>query len=310
MTSFLVAWVWLSLGLVTVDGAGVCPTADEVAGRVAKLMPNADPAMAPDLAHLDERDGALSVSLRRPDGTVVGERAFARTFSCADLAAAVAVVVATWESDVHAEFQPTPPVVQSRTNDASSATMAVAHAEAPSRGSAFDVGAALAGSLAPGAGSAGPTIGALVVASYTPVGHAFGARLALVGTNERDLALQAGTVRWRRIAVAIGPQLRLATTGRWAFDLHGDALAAWVLASGEGFAEDRSTSGADLALGAGARLLRLGGRLVPWLELSADGWLRPQTAYTTPSGSATLPRLEGLVALGLSFCACPEANQH
>jgi len=139
----------------------------------------------------------------------------------------------------------------------------------------------------------------------TPGGWALGGRLALLGSTERELALGTGAVRWRRLVVDLGPQWRLTSARsavRW--DLHAGTQLAYVTASGTGFAINRHATSLDLGIGAGARLL-LGGRLVrPWLDLSLGGWLRQEDAYSDPGGTSVgLPRIEAILALGLSFCS-------
>src|SRR5882672_5449445 len=102
----LSTWLLVSLGpVVTVEGAAVCPTAADVAARLEALLPARATDELPDIARLDLREDALLVTLADPDGTTIGERALDRGFPCSDLASAAAVVIATWESDVHPEFR-------------------------------------------------------------------------------------------------------------------------------------------------------------------------------------------------------------
>jgi len=303
-------WSWLASAgpAITVEGDSLCPTAPDVAARVAELLPAAatTTAGAPDQARVDDQGGALRIRVQRPDGGLIGERTLARSFPCPDLAAAAAVIIATWESDVHPEFRQSMPAA--RQPGATAAATAVTAPPATSGGgSAFDVGAALSGSLAPSGGNSGAALGALIVASLTPGGRGFGGRLSLQGSTERELPLGAGAVRWRRLVIGAGPQLRL-TSARPALrlDLHGDALLAYVTASGIRFTTNRQATSIDAGIAAGARLL-FGGRLVqPWLDLSLAGWLRQENAYNDPGGaSVALPRVEAILALGLSFCAPP-----
>jgi hypothetical protein len=303
MTALLSAWLWLALGPVAVEGTAACPAAADIAARVAALLPAAHTTDAPDVVRLDDdAAGALRVTLNRPDGTPLGERALARTFSCDDLAAAVAVVVAAWESDVHPEFQPPPGPAPAISVTPTSPP--VPRARTPTR---FDVGAALSGSLAPTSDGAGPALGALLAGSWTPAHARVGARLTLATTTLRDLSLASGHVSWRRFEAGLGPQLRLTSVDkRWALDLHADARLAWLKAAGDGFTNDSSAGSVDPGIGAGVRVLRFQGDVAPWLELAADEWPRGQQAYATPSGaSVTLPRFDATLALGLSFCGCP-----
>lgn len=316
----MVPVLWLALSLagpvVTVEGDSTCPTPAAVAAELSDLLPGAASALLPDLASLDDETDTIRIQVRRADGTPIGERRLERTFPCADLAAAVAVIIATWESDVHPEFRvplPAPSPMQGPPPSTSVGAIVVAAPPAPagkSASAAYDVGAALTGALAPSSGDAGAAVGALAVASWTPTGGRLGGRLVLQADSERTLALGAApsAVLWRRARAGLGPQLRLTSSGRGVFfDLHADALVAWVMATGSKFPTSQSSNGFDFGVGLGGRLMLPGRALAPWVDLTACGWLRPQVAYELPNqaSSVTLPRFEAILALGLSFCACP-----
>jgi hypothetical protein len=286
--------------LIVVEGDTACPTPAEVAARVAALLPADAAAEAPDVARIEVEAGTMRVTLSRPDGATLGEREIDGSFPCADLAEAAAVVVATWESDVHPEYRaPAPPPPP-----AAPAAVAAAPPPAPPAPAAVDLGAALAGSLAPSSAGAAPALGALAVGSWTPGGRRFGLRGAVQWTAERELELGAGAVLWRRVTAALGPQLRLTSAAtRWAVDLHAAGLAAWLAAGGSGFTMDRQGNSFDPGVGLGIRALWFGpSGLIPWLELGGAGWLRSQTAFATPGADAvTLPRLETTLAVGVSL---------
>jgi hypothetical protein len=324
--------LWLAAGpVVAISSAATCPTAEDVAARVSTLLAARESSEPPDLARIVERDGALAVTLARPDGTLIGERTLDRGYPCADLAAAAAVIVAAWESDVHPEFRLASPTAAG--SPAAIAAPAAAPAEPPppapppaarpprvsapvavsgpvpvAARSTFDLGAGVAGSLAPSGGGAAPALGALATATWLPPARRVGARAALAAFAERELPLGAASVRWQRVSAGLGPTLRVAPAGgRVAIDLHAEALGAWVTATGVDFSKDRAASAFDAGLGAGARLAWRPDRVVfPWLEVAGAAWLRAPTAYATPGGaSVVLPRGEVLLAVGLSFGAGP-----
>ena len=189
MPVFFFRWllVFASGPAVTVNGDATCPTAEEVSTRVAQLVPAVDTAAPRDLARIEEAGGVVRVSLWRPDGALVATRELSRTGSCADLAAAAAVVVAAWESDVHPEFMPfLGPVAPSKEV---AAAVPAAVVRTPSKPTptrvVFEVGAALSGSVAPGAGGAAPAAGGLIVASVASSHRSVGLRLMLAGSAER-----------------------------------------------------------------------------------------------------------------------------
>ncbi|HEV3031548.1 MAG TPA: hypothetical protein VG319_07875 [Polyangia bacterium] len=301
MMALLPACLWLALQpVVVIESEATCPTATDVAERVTALLPVHEKKDAPDLARISDRGDAWIVTLALPDGTPVAERVLDRAFPCADLASAAAVIIATWESDVHPEFRPAPlPAPPPR----QAPPVAVAPRPPAPAPSALDVGAALTGSLAPSASGAGPAIGALVVASWLPSSRGVGARLALAADAARELPLGPGRVQWRRIAAALGPTLRLpSATTPWALDLYAEALVAGLLTTGAGFTHDFTDTSFDAGLGGGTRLFWRGRTVEPWVELDAGGWLRQQTAFATPgTPSVDLPRLELSLALGLSL---------
>jgi hypothetical protein len=307
-------WLWFSLAnpLLAVDGNSTCPTPREVADRVAALLPVEHAAVERDVVQVDNQGSAVRVQLRRPDGRIVGERTLQKRFGCADLAAAAAIVVAAWESDVHPEFlrslaaPPRPPAVEPVTVVAPPTAMPPAASS--SLGAAFDIGIALTGAVAPDQGGAGPALGGLLVASWTPAARGFGARLGAQASSERQMRLPSGDVRWRRAALSGGVQYRIALqAGRWLLDLHADALVARVSVHGVGFAiSNLSDTGVDPGVGAGVRLLWHAGIVAPWLELAGGGWLRRQVVVEDPTrASRALPRLEANMAIGVSYCACP-----
>ncbi|HEX3697129.1 MAG TPA: hypothetical protein VH374_17260 [Polyangia bacterium] len=307
----LMFWLALSFAgpVVAVEGDSICPLPQAVAARLGELLPGATLASEPDVALLDDQGASVRIQVRRADGTPIGERVLERTFPCPDLAGAAAVIIATFESDVHPEFRlalatplypPAPPPV---------AVTMTPTAPARAFSAAYEIGAAVTGSLAPSSDRAGAAAGALIVGGWTPAGRGLGGRLSLQASTARTLALGNGngTVQWRRFIAGLGPQWRWASRGRGVFfDLHADALGALVLASGGHFINDQDASGLDIGGGLGARLMLPGRLFAPWVDLSAYGWLRRQVAYESPSGaSVSLPRIEGILALGLSFCACP-----
>jgi hypothetical protein len=303
MPVFYLSWlVMVATGpAVTVNGDATCPTADEVSTRVAELVPAVDTTTAPDLARIEEAGGVLRVSLQRPDGALVGTRDLSKTSSCAELAAAAAVVVAAWESDVHPEFGPSPPALPPPEFAAPAAVV-----QAPPKPTppplAFEVGAALAGSVAPGAGSAAAAAGGLIVASARPSRRSVGLRVMLAGGTEREIPLGTRRVSWRRLVAGLGPELRLTSPATpFALDLHAEALVASLSARGQGFTNNLNASSVDPGVSAGVRLV-LGNRTVaPWLDLSLAGWLREQRAVSTVDEvSVALPRVEAAVALGVS----------
>lgn len=100
--SGLVVALWLAM---QIEGAGSCPAAAEVEGKLGPLLPPDFAVGSSDLVILAEGiDGAVSVSLLRPDGRTVDRRRLPPSATCAEQAETVAVTLAVWEAQIHPEI--------------------------------------------------------------------------------------------------------------------------------------------------------------------------------------------------------------
>ena len=185
--------------------------------------------------------------------------------------------------------------------------------------SSMELGAAIMGALTPGgeAANLGAALGGMITASWTPAtgggagrlgdSAGWGARASLRGTGERTTDVSPGTANWRRFGLGLGPQYRwgIGHAG-WELDLHAEALAALLTIRGAGFASNASDRAFDLGLGWGVRLGGGGGSWRPWVEMAGAGWLFAQEVYQRPANSSvSLPRLEIMLALGVSYWMGP-----
>jgi hypothetical protein len=93
-------------GFIRVEGTSGCPTAAEVTAKLDRLLPLRPPGVEADLASIDVDSGVVRLILARPDGTVVGEKRFEPKASCADMAQALAVVLAIWERPLRPGLMP------------------------------------------------------------------------------------------------------------------------------------------------------------------------------------------------------------
>ena len=331
MVTALVTWLVAMNPVVRFTGDDVgCPTAAEVDARLRTLLPTASPSGERDVAVLGETGSRLRVTVRRPDGTTLGERELDRAHSCADLAAAVALVIATWESDVHPEFalalpgmaepaRPSPIAPGGRAADSPDLERAPPRAELTSERSdapaavpprtarsAFDLGAALVASAAPhtldGSFQSDLVAAGAVVAGWVHEGRGPGLRLALGIAADRVVPLGSGEAHWRRATAAFGPQLRLSSLAATVLDLHGELTAAGLNVRGQRFATNDDGWSFDLGAGAGARLWMGTGTWRPWVDLSAVVWPIEHVVYAAPSREGvSLPGIEMSLALGIAF---------
>jgi hypothetical protein len=327
----LVTWLVAMNPVVRFTGDAGCPTAAEVDGRLSALLPTASPSGERDVAALEESGSRLRVTVRRPDGRTLGERELDRGHSCADLAAAIALVIATWESDVHPEFvlalpalaepaRPSPiapsgpavdrssaeraPPVAEATRERRAAAAVAAPPETPRE--AFDLGAALVASAAPhtldGSFESDLVAAAGIAAGWVHHGRGTGARLALGIAADRVVPLGPGEAHWRRATVAFGPQYRLFIAGTTILDLHGEVTAAGLNVRGQRFATNDDGWSFDLGAGAGARLWMGTGAWRPWVDLSVAVWPTEHVVYAAPSREGvSLPAVEISLALGMAF---------
>ena len=83
-----------------------CPSGAEVDLALASMLTTVSGAApaSQDVAKLERRADKLHVELTDPDGVVIAERTLDGSASCAELGRMAAIVIASWESDVHPEF--------------------------------------------------------------------------------------------------------------------------------------------------------------------------------------------------------------
>jgi hypothetical protein len=320
------------LAMVEVRAAGRCPPAGAVEQRLAPILPTPAPAsFRNDVALVDESgDGSLTLSLSRPDGTLVGRRQLPRAATCADQADTVAVTLAVWEAEIHPEIAlrldrlPGPGGAPSVTADAADATpdRAVASAappppppaavatvapappspeEPPTR---FGLGVALGAVAAPST----PGDRALTARIDLSLGDEspWQARLSAVGIGERTMTVAPGQVGWRRFYLALAAEREVARSrgGGWAVVLGAGPTAGFVALAGAGFPLNRSVNSFDAGLEAVARFERWFGHFGLWLAATSGVWFRSQEVAIlggTEVTGATLPRVEAMAVLGGSF---------
>ena len=316
----LLIGIWLSHPLVVVDGEGTCPAPSDVEARLGALIPQVEEREPQHRAVLEHSAAGLRVDLRRDDGERLAQRVLDGRGSCADLAAATAVVIAAWEArlnpEIAARMKLLPdgdkPVPKPEDKTVPKPELKTAGSAAPPPSSVgleggIGVTASIAGSnLAPGL-----TIqGALMSPS-----DRFGATMALSGAGRRDQVLDSAngaTAGWMRGVLALGAQARLHGFSRLVFDLHGDALLGLLRVEGVSGTSStdplatwssQSDIGVQVGAGAGVRVMRAWGSLGLWLGLGGRAWPGHQRLVVEgqPQATGEVPRYEGEVALGVSW---------
>jgi hypothetical protein len=268
-----------AVALFAVDGSTTCPTPAEVAERLGPLL-DAGGGRRTDQVTLSLINSALVVELRDASGAQRAERRLALDASCADLASAAAIVIASWQSGAPSA-RPGPVA----------AALAVS---APAGALRYDVGASFLTTF-----NGDFAWGASVDATLGRLRRRWAGRLGAFGTSLREQRLGSGRGEWTRAAVVAGPRLRFA--GRaWLVDLDADALIALLYVRGAGFSSNQTSFNVDPGLAAGARVGVRVGPVAPVLSAAVVGWLRPQELDVVGDRPASLPQWELQLAIGFT----------
>jgi len=248
----------------------------------------------------------VHVELLGSDGRLLAERTLERTGSCADLAEAVAVVIATWE----AEFRPNVATSVVLPPLASPPPPAPPKMEAGSPLPApplpplrFDVGIGLLASIT--GGEVVP--GATVAASLSPwSGHlGLAAALSASSTHSQSVGSLTGAAHWTRVALAAGPQYRVSRRATM-LDFHLGGVIALLRVAGVGLPSTASDTSAQLGIGAGLRGLRSWNNAAGWIGLDVLAYLGHDHLDVGGLGvSGQLSRLEVQIAAGMSLGCFP-----
>jgi hypothetical protein len=298
----------LSLGLlliagqVTVEGDSTCPNPNAVLSQLSPLLPDDDQAKGqrPDLARVDLTAEHLTVTLQSPQGLLVGRRTLPAGGSCEERARAVAVILGTWESDVHPAFQgggPSAIVAPIAASPEPDAALAAGRAGSTAvKDPVWDLGVAIAGVLA----SSQVTAGARIVATVTPWSR-WGAHFAVDGEADHSIPVGSGEGRWSRWSASLGPQYRVALVS-WSLEGNLSFDASRYDVRGQGYPVTYATHGIQAGASAGLRLLAPGRRWRPWIALDGTRWLGRQTVVELVAGQErAIPSWTQTASLGISF---------
>ena len=289
--------------VVRMEGACRCPTAQQVAQQLDRLLPAGPAGLPPDRARIDADSDGVRLRLTRADGTVIGEKGFARERSCAELAEAVALVLAIWEWPLRPGLVPPPelghrPSVAGARGGADVAAPARPDAASPPEAWRFELGMAFQ-EVAPG-----PAPGGFVEAVIRDAAGRWGGRLSLSATWWHDIALGTGRVSWTRPAAGVA-LVRGWSGARLFLDLQAQLSLAALVARGHDFDENRTRMAFDPGFGPGIRGGTAWGRLGRvWVNLGMTVWplnQRLQVEQTGVSPAANVSRLEAALSVGGSF---------
>ena len=182
-----------------------------------------------------------------PEGVVIAERTLDGGASCAELGRMAAIVIASWESDVHPEFVRQPAEIARVERAPPPQRVPAAPTPAPSIAAAYDVAAGVtmgqADTLA-----AGASIGA----AWFPRGVGLGGWVLGAGDLARTIAVGTHEARWRRLTASLELAYRWALHGL-IVDTHAGPTLGWISTEGVDYTQNRSDSAVSLGGTAGIR---------------------------------------------------------
>jgi hypothetical protein len=293
----ILAAVSLSALPVRVE-ASECPSVVEVEQSLAAILPSVAVTAVRDVAHVLRLGNRLDIELVNSDGAVLATRQIEQTGSCADLAALVAVVIASWESDVHPEFSRAAPAPM-REVAARPPGKPSPSAARPSGGydpSGYDLAAGGAVSWADSL-----ALGGALAATWIPRGDGLGARVFGEVETSRTVDLGQRQARWQRWHGSLEIDWRTSRVPS-VFDVHAGLALGWLSASGVNFDSNQSAGALSQGMTIGARWAWwLGRDVAVFADIAAVYWLRTQTIYSSPDGiQQDIPHFQGLASLGLA----------
>ncbi len=280
----------------------VCPSGAEVELALASMLTSsgATPASR-DVARLERGRDQLRVELVDPEGVVIAERTLDGGASCAELGRMAAIVIASWESDVHPEFVRQPTEI-ARLERAPAPAMS---AEAPALSTAaYDVAAGVTFGQAD-TRAAGASIGA----AWFPRGVGLGVWLLGAGDLARTIAVGAHEARWRRWTASFELAQRWARDGLVA-DAHAGLTLGWLATEGVDYTQNRSASAVSLGGSAGFRsALWLSRNAAAWIGLQGFYFPRRDSIYGSAAGTTVdetaVPSWGAVASVGLAVGRAP-----
>jgi hypothetical protein len=288
--------------LVRVTGSATCPLSRDVTAHLERVLPSRPKDVAPDDARVDADPAGVRVELRTASGVLVGEKTFVLAASCAEMAEAIGVVLATWAWPLHPGL--VPPVelgadpasrAATRATAAPPAAATIAVAPAPGR-FRVEIGAGAAGLLP------GPVPGLSMDAVVRHRSTGWGGRLSLAGSGWYAADLDVGRVAWTRLVLGVGV-VQGWQRGRWFLDVQEQLLGALLLAAGQGYDETRRPLAFDPGVAVGVRAGLVVGRAVRlWGEAGVAWWPIPRAlGVEGVSPQAEVAAFQPSLALGASF---------
>jgi hypothetical protein len=286
---------------------GSCPGLADVQQHLAPLLAPGFDARTQDRALVAEgSDGGVTVMLARADGGGTATRHLPRAGSCEDQAETIAVLLASWEGEIHPELSlragaSTPSASTPRGADTGALGVAT-RLPAPSRGprglSIEAIGIGVGGTWSPD--SLEPS-GRIDLSAGNGVSGWLG-RLSLEAAGVQTVSVAPGHGDWWRAALALGADYGARLGPRWLARAGVAGTLGFVTVGGSGYGQNQRSTSLDAGAEALARIEWRRGRIAPWLSVALLARLRRQYVDVGgTTGSTTLPLLEPSIALGADF---------
>ncbi|HEY8926282.1 MAG TPA: hypothetical protein VIU64_18000 [Polyangia bacterium] len=270
-----------------IEGSTLCPTPAEVSVELARVAPRRSAAApAAEVARLTDEGRAIRLRLVRVDGAIVGERTIEAVGSCADRAISVAVVIATWQSELDSGLAPEGPVLpRGRAAGSGGARLKAAVWLVGPRPSRLAAG------------------GALGIDAEHASGLGFKAEAwGMSARTEPFAADHGGGARWARFGIGLGPRFAIRSSAGTIASVFACVEAARLRVAGEGFPATLSDASWDIGARGGVELGLRRGAWTPSLGLAAMYWPRSQAAVARGvEGTVTLPSIDVVVSLGIAW---------
>lgn len=302
LATMMVATV-LAASSVDVRSATNCPSTEAIVEQMLPLLPvAADAAEGQDVAEIEvgaiQTGGAMELHLRlvRPDASVVGDRRLLMQGTCQDMAEAIAMVLAAWETKpLPGAIPDEMPASTVRETTPASQVQRSQPASPQSRPWQVIVGAGAGVALVGGTAATGG-----VDVQFGRGASHWQSRLGFASETDRQLNLSPGRVDWQHNSVALGVCWR-ALDPAWLLALDAGPVAGWATLTGSGFSANRQQRTFEYGAQAGLRAGRSFGRWTLWAEWRTNLWARLQRATVDGAdSSAQLSQLDTAVGLGVS----------
>jgi hypothetical protein len=249
-------------------GDSECPTIGEIARHLEAMPPSEGPS-APAFVQVSSVEGRVRLELHGANGKVLASRDLDAAATCDDLAAAAAVVVATWQNDLDpkaslpVELPAAPPAPAP-----APAVVAVVEPPPPPRPRGVLVGLGLLASAAEGAIAPGAKLRASVDVgpSWLSAGAVAG------GTTSRaaDVGDRAGAATWTRGWLGAGPEIHAGFAPR--VEAHLLGLVGVLHVAGVDLPQASSDTMFDLGVGGGVSIVNWVGNAAVWLGVDLLTW--------------------------------------